>query len=136
MLYQEALVSLICFIKSVPRCFGSYQVVVGCDANAQRVQHKSTSGVVGPRSSPNSVDPERSRELLGFTLAHELVATNTFDGCPGIVGEASAPDAQWTHMWYKIIECCLKSILSWPLPALRAIVALTIHSTVALITKR
>ena len=34
-------------------------------------------------------------------LAHELVAVNTFDGGPGIVGEASAPDAQWTHMWYK-----------------------------------
>ena len=34
-------------------------------------------------------------------LAHELVAVNTFDGCPGIVGEASAPDAQWTHMWHK-----------------------------------
>ena len=101
MLYQEAMASLTCFIKSVPRCFGSFKVVIGCDANAQLVQHESTSGVVGPRSSPNSVDPERTRELLGFMLAHELVAINTFDGCPGIVGEASAPDAQWTHMWYK-----------------------------------
>ena len=101
MLYQEALVSLTCFIKLVPCCFGSFQVVIGCDANAQLVQHGSTSGVVGPRSSSNSVDPERTRELLGFMLAHELVAINTFDGCPGIVGEASAPDAQWTHMWHK-----------------------------------
>lgn len=49
----------------------------------------------------SSADPERSRKLLAFMLAHELVAVNTFDGCPGIVGEASAPDAQWTHMWYK-----------------------------------
>ena len=104
MLYQEALANLTCFIKSVPRRFGSFQAVLGCDANAQLVQHESTPGLVGPRcprSSPSSVDPERSRELLGFMLAHELVAINTFDGCPGIVGEASAPDAQWTHMRYK-----------------------------------
>ena len=63
-LYREALASFTCFVKSVPRCFGSFKVVLGCDANAQLIQHESTPGVVGPRSSPSSADPERSRELL------------------------------------------------------------------------
>ena len=100
-LYQEALANLTCFIRSAPRRFGSFQIVPGCGANAQLVQRGSIPGAVGPRYSPSSADSERSRELLGFMLAHELVAVNTFDGGPGIVGEASAPDAKWTHMWYK-----------------------------------
>ena len=32
MLYQEALANLTCFIKSVPRRSGSFQIVLGCDA--------------------------------------------------------------------------------------------------------